>query len=132
MRLTRAVDYAVHAVVAMASNPKEGNGPVASHLTAQAQGIPERFLLKVLKPLVSAGILRSIKGPNGGYHLAKPTKTITLLDVVEAVEGPLHGRTPFASGKLDHRLATVFEEATETVRRHLGKVSLADLAARRK
>ena len=65
MKLTRASSYAVHALVFMATQKE--NRPVASHTIAKARGVPERFLLKVLKPLVSARVLHSIKGPNGGY-----------------------------------------------------------------
>ena len=55
MRLTRASSYALHALVYMAT--QKHNRPVPSHIVAQARGIPERFLLKVLKPLVSARVL---------------------------------------------------------------------------
>src|SRR5437763_15913514 len=92
MKLTRASSYALHAVAYMANQKK--SEPVASHIIAQDRGIPERFLLKVLKPLVSAQILLSIKGPNGGYRLAKPANEITMLDVVEAVDGPIRGAAP--------------------------------------
>ena len=89
MKLTRASSYAIHALVFMAAQKQ--NKPVASHLVAQARGIPERFLLKVLKPLVSARVLQSIKGPNGGYRLAKGPHEISLLEVLEAVDGPIRG-----------------------------------------
>src|SRR5262249_59642283 len=78
MKLTRASSYALHAVAYMAA--EKNDKPVASHHIAQARGIPERFLLKVLKPLVSARVLLSIKGPNGGYPLAKPAGGITMLE----------------------------------------------------
>src|ERR1700722_16592875 len=64
MKLTRASSYALHAVAFMAV--QKHDRPIASHNIAQARGIPERFLLKVLKPLVSARVLLSVKGPNGG------------------------------------------------------------------
>ena len=64
MKLTCASSYALHAVAYMAQ--QKTDRPVASHKIAQERGIPERFLLKVLKPLVSARVLTSIKGPNGG------------------------------------------------------------------
>src|SRR5262249_12731580 len=83
MKLTRAASYALHALVFMAGQKK--NQPVPSHQVARARGIPERFLLKVLKPLVSARILHSVKGPNGGYRLARPASQVSLLELVEAV-----------------------------------------------
>ena len=64
------------------------------HLVARARKIPERFLLKVLKPLVSARVLHSVKGPNGGYRLARPASDISLLEVLEAVDGPIRGYAP--------------------------------------
>ena len=51
--------------------------------------LPERFLVKILGLLVNAGILRSVKGPNGGYTLARPAKEVTLLEILEAVDGPI-------------------------------------------
>jgi len=93
MKLTRASSYALHALAYMAQQ-KVQNTPVASHLIAAERGIPERFLLKVLKPLVSHRILLSVKGPNGGYRLARPASDITMLEIVEAVDGALRGYAP--------------------------------------
>src|SRR5262249_47397474 len=89
--------------------------PVASHQIARDRKIPERFLLKVLKPLVSARVLRSVKGPHGGYRLAKPPSKISMLEVVEAVEGPIRGQAPLAEGPsstdLDAKLEAVCDQA---------------------
>jgi Rrf2 family protein len=133
MKLTRASNYALQALVSMATQ-KEENQVVASHLTARAQDIPERFLLKILKPLVSAGVLDSLKGPNGGYRLAKPANKITLLEVVEAVDGPIRGQAPLsqaAGGKgvagLDRRLQDICQQVADQTRKQLGQVRLADL-----
>jgi Rrf2 family protein len=93
MKLTRASSYALHAVMYMASQ-KDKDGPIPSHLIAHDRGIPERFLLKVLKPLVVAQLLHSIKGPHGGYRLARPAREITVLDIIEAVDGPIRGGVP--------------------------------------
>ena len=110
------------------------HGP-PGYLVVGAQAPPaetERFLLKVLKPLVSAGVLYSVRGPNGGYRLARPAKGITLLDVVEAVDGPVRGETPrwaaAAGHKLNARLQQVCDAGAEEVRGRLRKVSLAYLA----
>ena len=56
---------------------------------AQAQGIPPSFMAKILRSLVRARLLRSSRGVHGGFALARPASKITLLDVVEAIEGPL-------------------------------------------
>ena len=132
MKLTRAASYAIHALVFMAAQKQ--NKPVASHLVAQARGIPERFLLKVLKPLVSARVLQSIKGPNGGYRLAKTPHDITLLEVLEAVDGPIRGQASFSreetNGALNKRLDTICTQAAETVRKQLQKVRISELASK--
>jgi Rrf2 family protein len=128
MRFSRASLYALHALAFMAR--QKVNDPVASHLIAQAEGIPERFLLKVLKPLVSAGVLQSIKGPNGGYRLARAPRTISLLEVVEAVDGSIRGQVSFEgknSGGLEKRLESIFEQAADQVRRQYQRVRVSDL-----
>ena len=129
MRLTRASSYALHAVAHMATEGEDK--PVASHHIARARGIPERFLLKVLKPLVSARVLRSVKGPNGGYRLARPASKITLLEVIEAVDGPIRGVAPLSGESqdvLDNRLEAICNQAADQMRRHLGKVRLSELS----
>lgn len=130
MRLTRASQYAIGALVHMAGKP---DGISASHDIARAEGIPERFLLKVLKPLVSARVLYSVKGPHGGYRLAKPAKEITLLEVVEAVDGPILGQVDFTgtSGqgeRLHQELKEVFDQAASETRKQLQRVRIAELA----
>jgi Rrf2 family protein len=132
MKLSRASSYALHALEYMASRKEEG--PVASHHIAAARKIPDRFLLKVLKPLVSARILQSLKGPNGGYKLARAANKITLLEVVEAVDGPIRGSAPLSqeegrgeSSGLDQRLEAVCEKAADQLKKHLNKVRVSDL-----
>jgi Rrf2 family protein len=108
---------------------------MASHVVAAAEGIPERFLLKVLRPLVSARILHSLKGPNGGYRLARSADRISLLDVIEAVDSPLRGVVPELDGqgkdKLDKQLREACNRTAELVRQRLRKVTVQDLAARK-
>ena len=132
MKLTRASSYALHAVAYMAGQKK--GDPVASHVIAHDRKIPERFLLKVLKPLVSAQILHSIKGPNGGYRLAKPPSEITMLDIVEAVDGPIRGAAPVNAKKpeslLDRRLEQVCGTIADSLRKQLGKVKITELGTK--
>jgi Rrf2 family protein len=117
---------------------QEQNRPVASHLIAQARGIPERFLLKVLKPLVSSRVLLSIKGPNGGYRLARSPREISMLEIVEAVDGPIRGQAPFTpednghGGQLHERLEEICDTAAEQMRKRLEKVRISDLISGKK
>src|SRR5262245_6772125 len=126
MKLTRATAYARRALVFLARN---GGRPVASYDVAAAEGIPERFLLKCLRPLVVAGLVRSVKGPHGGYRLARPAREITLLEVVEAGQGPVRGLAPDVGVEaLDHRLQAVCERVAGVVREGLGRVTVKNLA----
>jgi Rrf2 family protein len=130
MKMSCACSYALRALVFLAR--QDGGGLVPSGQIAEAEGLPERFLGKVLKPLVSSMVLLSLRGPNGGYCLARPAKGITMLDVVEAVDGPVRGETPrwaaTTGRKLNARLQEVYDAGAEVVRRRLRKVSVADLA----
>ena len=134
MKLTRASSYALHAVAFMAA--QKHDKPVASHNIAAARNIPERFLLKVLKPLVSARVLHSIKGPNGGYRLARPASEITMLEIVEAVDGPIRGQAPFSDeevdGNLNHKLENICKQTADQVRKQLEKVRISDLVSNRR
>jgi Rrf2 family protein len=129
MKLSRASSYALHAVAYMAAQ-KTYDVPLPSHKIAEARGIPERFLLKVLKPLVSARVLRSVKGPNGGYRLAKGAGDITLLEILEAVDGPIRGQAPFSeesNGPLNKKLEAICVESADALKKYLAKVKLSDL-----
>lgn len=87
LKLTRADDYAVRSMIHLACLP-EGSRAMKDEIAA-AQSIPSSFMSKVLRSLVRAGLLRSTRGVNGGFALARPPTEISMLDIVEAVEGPL-------------------------------------------
>ena len=132
MRLSHASTYALQALAHLAAAGPDRR--VASHDIARARGIPERFILKVLRPLVSSQLVRSLKGPHGGYRLTRPAARITLLEVVEAVEGPIRGEAQAVSqagAGLHSRLQQVCEGVAGLVRRRLSRVRLADLAGER-
>src|SRR5689334_3530940 len=135
MKLSHASIYALHALKYLAARGQDT--PVTSLHIGRARGIPEKFLTKVLKPLVSAQILRSLRGHRGGYRLARPASKITLLEVVEAVDGPVRGLAPVFQeagrdvGGLDARLAAVCDQAAALQRDRFGKVRLSDLVGRK-
>ncbi|MCY2938983.1 MAG: Rrf2 family transcriptional regulator [Verrucomicrobiaceae bacterium] len=131
MKLTRASSYAIHAIAYMAQH-KHTDKPVASHIIADDRGIPERFLLKVLKPLVSDGVLKSVKGPNGGYRLSRKPEDVTLLDIVQAVDGPIRGIAPLNEERknaLDAKLQIVCNQAADALKVAMKKVKITDLIA---
>jgi Rrf2 family protein len=87
MQLTRAAEYGVRAMVHLAGLPAGTRAGVAE--LAKAAEVSEAFLTKVLKTLTVSGLTVSHRGPGGGFALATAASEISLLDVVEAIEGPL-------------------------------------------
>src|ERR1051326_6624288 len=80
-------DYGAHAVIELAR--RYGQGPVQCAEIAASQKIPEAYLDQLLSGLRRVGIVRSIRGPHGGHELARDPRTLTLGDVVTALEGPV-------------------------------------------
>ncbi|MDQ0507569.1 Rrf2 family protein [Peptoniphilus ivorii] len=86
MRLTQEIDYAFRIIAHLASN--EGK-VIGAPKIARAMDVPERFTLRILRKLNLAGLTRSKRGANGGYILNKPAASITLYDIILAVDGPI-------------------------------------------
>jgi len=87
MQITRQADYAVRAVLHLA---RINNGERAATSTiAQEQHIPPSFLAKIISQLSIAGLLHTSRGAHGGVTLARDPKDITMLEVIEAIEGPI-------------------------------------------
>lgn len=87
LRLTNAGDYAIRSMIFIASLPEEA--VVLRSEICETQKIPSSFMAKILRSLVRAQLLRSTRGVNGGFSLAKDPSEISLLDILEAIEGPL-------------------------------------------
>lgn len=85
LRLTRKLMFAIEAVVDIAYNA--GQNPVQSKEIAERQGIPRRYLEQVLQQLVRADVLRGVRGPRGGYRLARERRRISLGEIVRIVAG---------------------------------------------
>jgi Rrf2 family protein len=130
--MTRASVYALHAVAYMAA--QDSDELVPSHIIAERRNISDRFLLKVLKPLVAAQVLVSSKGPNGGYRLAKPANQITLLEIMEAVDGPIRGMAPVdsddARNPLNQKLRAICQDSAEHFRKQLKRTRISELLSR--
>ncbi len=84
--ITRDTDYALRALSFMA---KKGKGIVAVSELAEKLNMPRPFLRKILQALNKEGVLKSYKGPGGGFALAKPAKSIFLVDLMRQFQGPL-------------------------------------------
>ena len=88
MRLSARADYALRAAVELAA--AEG-GHITAEQLARAQHIPGKFLEAILTQLRRAGLVRSQRGPDGGFWLARPAAEISLADIIRAIDGPLVG-----------------------------------------
>ena len=84
MKISRSTGYALIAVGYIAQNYQEG--AVLAARVSKEYGIPLEYLLKILQQLVRANVLRSKRGPRGGFFLARPAENITLLEIIEAVD----------------------------------------------
>ena len=87
LRISRKIDYGLRAMIYLASISREAVVPFRE--IARQMMIPEDFLAKILKTLVDHGLVKSARGPHGGYALAQPASEINFLQVIEAVEGPI-------------------------------------------
>jgi len=87
MQITRQADYAVRAVYYLAKLEK--NERAATSRIAKEQHIPPSFLAKIISQLSIAGLLHTSRGARGGVSLARPPEEINLLEVVEAIDGPI-------------------------------------------
>src|SRR5918993_1225231 len=117
MKLSRTVSYAVRATLQLAR--LESEGPVPCSRLASDGKMPERFLLQILRNLVTHGILRSTRGVDGGYALVRPPNQISLLQVIEAIEGPYDSSLELGDGLSDEaqlQLRDAFQQVTSSTR----------------
>ena len=133
MRISARADYALRAAVELAA---AGGGPVKLEHLASSQELPPKFLETILGELRRAGLLRTQRGADGGYWLARPAPSISLADVIRVADGPLadvRGVRPesVAYGGHAAALAEVWVAVRAAVRAVLEQVSLADVAAGR-
>ena len=128
MKLSRTVAYAVRATIQLAQHPSDT--PVPCSKLASEGNMPERFLLQIMRILVRHGILRSTRGIAGGYALTRPPEEISLLDVIEAIEGPMDAGDPTGDGLSDEskvKLGDTLTEITNTARQQLEAIKFSQL-----
>ena len=87
LRISRKIDYGLRAMIYLASLASGSVVPFRE--IARQMEVPEDFLAKILKTLVDQGLVKSSRGPHGGYSLGRSATEISFLDVIEAVEGPV-------------------------------------------
>ena len=130
MQITRQADYAVRAVLYLS---RMGNNQRAATSTvAQEQNIPPSFLAKIVSQLSIAGLLHTSRGARGGVTLARDPKEISLLEVIEAIDGPIQlnecvGENGTCSFDENCPLRPVWHDAHEDLVRRLKGTNFADM-----
>jgi Rrf2 family protein len=133
MQLTRAADYAVRVMMHMAALPP-GARTSRTEL-AEAADCPEQFLSKVLQSLTRAGLIASHRGNTGGFEMPETHRGVSMLDVIEAIEGPMRLNlclnADFACPRQGWCAAhTVWAQAQEAMIEVLREARITDMAAR--
>jgi len=131
MQITRATDYAVRVTIHLATISAATRVPVP--VLASAIDAPESFVAKLMQQLVQAGLVKSRRGTGGGFQLARRAGRISLLEVVEAIEGPTHLNACIPAGPNCNRKAwcgahPVFLKAQLALVKVLREASIARLA----
>ncbi len=132
MRVSAKADYAIRATAELAA--VEGAGQLRADKIAEAQNIPIKFLESILLELKHAGIVRSQRGAEGGYALARPGAEISLADVIRAVDGPLANVRGDRPENVTYKgaatkLTDVWIAVRASLRSVLESTSVADLAS---
>ena len=128
MKISHTLSYAVQATLQLAQLDEQG--PVPCRRLASDGKMPERFLLQILRSLVTHGILRSTRGVDGGYALVRPAEKISLLEVIEAIEGPYDAALEVGDGLTEssqHNLRDALGQVNQTARRQLEAIKLSQL-----
>jgi Rrf2 family protein len=131
VRISAKAEYAVRAAVELAAASDER--PIKAERIATAQEIPLNFLENILGDLRHAGIVRSHRGAEGGFRLARPADKVTIADVIRAVDGPLasvRGGPPEEAsyGGVAEALGRVWIAVRANLRAVLEQVTVADVA----
>jgi Rrf2 family protein len=118
----------------MAELASAGESPLTAEQLSGGQDIPVRFLFAILRELRTARLVRSVRGPEGGYLLARPAPEITLADVIRAVDGPLANVRDLRLRELEYQgpaaaLTDVWRAVRASLRQVLEGTTLADLAS---
>lgn len=134
MRISHKVDYGVRALVALARAEQANPGvPTKRELLAQQEAIPGKFLDDILRALRNSGLVRSHRGPEGGWTLGRPAAAITIAEVIRVLEGPLasvRGIRPheLADEGVPEPLVSLWVAVRVALRSVLDEVTVADLA----
>ncbi len=132
MRMSAKAEYAVRAMIQLAT--ADNGALVKTDDLAAAQGIPAQFLVDILSELRADRLVRSHRGRDGGYQLARPGTEISIADVLRCIDGPLASVRDMGLGDLPYggptaALTDVWRALRASMRSVLERTSLADVAA---
>jgi Rrf2 family protein len=130
--MSAKAEYAVRAMTQLAS--VDGGGLVTTDDLAKSQGIPAQFLVDILSDLRTDRLVRSHRGRDGGYELARPATEISIADVLRCIDGPLASVRDIGLGDLPYTgpteaLTDVWRALRASMRSVLEKTTLADVAS---
>ena len=128
MRLSPAAEFAIRGMLVVAE--RDGQGPVNLATICQERSLSKQYLAKIFGQLARANLITPIRGKHGGYELARGLDQISILNIIEAVEGPvalnLCQQQPPKCDELDCGLRSVWGDLQQTIRQKLGSISLRD------
>ena len=131
MKISRSTGYALVAVGYIAQNYQQG--AVLAARISKEYTIPLEYLLKILQQLVRANVLRSKRGPRGGFFLARDAGNISMLEIIEAVDGPMFSHLQLAeqtnNAPFAMKMEKVCNDVTEQVKAIFAKAMLSELLA---
>jgi Rrf2 family transcriptional regulator, cysteine metabolism repressor len=128
MKLSRTVSYALQATLQLAQSASAQ--PIPCSRLANQGGMPERFLLQILRSLVTHGILQSTRGVEGGYSLDRDPSEISLLEIIEAIDGPLNSKSALQDElpqDCHDRLRIALDQVCNSTRQQLDRIKLSSL-----
>jgi Rrf2 family protein len=136
MRISSKGDYGLRALLDLAQ--RYGEGPIQSRDIHERQGIDENYLNQILILLRKAGLIESLRGPQGGHRLARPPARITVLEALVALEGPIlpadsGGDEGAGTDPADRQIVhEVWAEMRGLLEEYLGALTLDDLCQRKR
>ncbi len=129
MKISRSTGYGLVGASYIAQHYKDG--AVLAARVSKEYDIPLEYLLKILQQLVRANILRSKRGPRGGFSLARPAGEITMLEIIEAIDGPMMGHLPLAeqtsNAPFSLKMEDVCRKATQEAKAVYQKATLSTM-----
>jgi Rrf2 family protein len=130
MQIPRRVDYGLRAVIYLSNQDPEKCCSIAE--IAKQQGMPRKFLEKIIQDLTRSGLIKSKRGSCGGYALARPAEAVSFFDVIQAIEGPLAVNAcldvHLGCDQLPHcTMAGVWSDVQRKITEVLTQTTIADL-----